>query len=334
MIGRRLLGIDFGTSEVKIYKNGSGIVLREKNVVAMKGKKEIVAAGNDAFDMLGKEPEKIDVSMPIKNGVIADIGKMQTLLDGFLKEIFGGRIKNSDYIVAVPKDITEVEKRAFYEVLQKSSAKIHSLYAVDKPLATALGMDIDIAEARGVLTVDIGADTTEIAVISLEGVVVSKLLPIGGFKLDSLIQMAVKRKHNLLIGEKCSERLKISLASATQSEPEKLRVYGRDVVSGLPGHATVDAELIYNAIKEQISQILGAIRQILERTPPEISAEILETGIYVSGGSAHIQNLEKRIREDTNLKVNIVEDAENVVAKGLGKIIENRKLLRLTKSVR
>ena len=114
MIGRRLLGIDFGTSEVKIYKNGSGIVLREKNVVAMKGKKEIVAAGNDAFDMLGKEPEKIDVSMPIKNGVIADIGKMQTLLDGFLKEIFGGRIKNSDYIVAVPKDITEVEKRAFY----------------------------------------------------------------------------------------------------------------------------------------------------------------------------------------------------------------------------
>lgn len=333
MIGRRLLGIDFGTNEIKVYKKGAGIVLSEKNVIAMRGKKDVITAGNEAFDMLGKAPEEIVLATPIRNGVIADIGRMQLLLDRLLQMLFQGKIKSADYLVAVPKDITEVEKRAFYEVIQKSNAKIHALYAVDKPIAAALGMDIDITASRGVMTVDIGADTTEIAVISLEGIVVSKLIPVGGYKLDALIQSAVRKRHNLLIGEKTAENIKKALASAIEPEADTIRIFGRDVVSGLPAEAMIDSELVYLAIREQITAILSAIRQILERTPPEISADIIESGIYVCGGSANIKNMDKKIEKETNLKVNVAENAQDVVAKGLGMMVENHKLLRIAKQI-
>lgn len=334
MMGKKIVGIDFGTSSVKMYKKSAGVVLKEKNVVAMQGKKKLLAAGNDAFDMFGKSPEKIEVSMPIRNGVIADIGKMQLLLDCLLEKLYKGKIKSSDYVVAVPTDITEVEKRAFYDLIQKSNAKSKMVYVVDKPLAAALGMDIDVAGSRGVLIVDIGADTTEVAVISLEGIVVSKLLPIGGYKLDQLIQSAIKKKYNLLIGDKTAEAVKIQLAAAFEPEHDTMRVFGRDVVSGLPSEAMVDSELVYHAIKEPISSILTAIRVILERTPPEISADIISTGVYVSGGCAQIRNLDKRISDETKLKVNISEEPELAVIKGLGMIAENRKLIRLTSSVK
>lgn len=334
MMGKKIVGIDFGTSTVKMYKKSVGVVLKEKNIVAMQGKKKLLAAGNDAFDMFGKSPEKIEVSMPIRNGVIADIGKMQLLLDRLLEMLYKGKIKSSEYVVAVPTDITEVEKRAFYDLIQRSNAKSKMVYVVDKPLAAALGMDIDVAGSRGVLSVDIGADTTEVAVISLEGIVVSKLLPIGGYKFDQLIQSAIKKKHNLLIGDKTAETVKIQLASAFEPEHDTMRVFGRDVVSGLPSEAMVDSELVYQAIKEPISSILTAIRVILERTPPEISADIISSGVYVSGGCAQIRNLDKRIEDETRLKVNISDEPELAVIKGLGMIAENRKLLRLASSVK
>ena len=334
MMGKKIVGIDFGTSSVKMYRKSAGVVLKEKNVVAMQGKKKLLAAGNDAFDMFGKSPEKIEVSLPIRNGVIADIGKMQLLLNCLLGKLYKGKIKSSDYVVAVPTDITEVEKRAFYDLIQSSNAKSKMVYMIDKPLVAALGMDIDVASSRGILSVDIGADTTEVAVISLEGIVVSKLLPIGGYKFDQLIQSAIKKNYSLLIGDKTAETVKIQLASAFEPEHDTMRVFGRDVVSGLPSEAMVDSELVYNAIKEPISSILTAIRVILERTPPEISADIISTGVYVSGGCAQIRNLDKRIEDETKLKVNISEEPELTVIKGLGKIAENRKLIRLASSVK
>ena len=334
MMGKKIVGIDFGTSSVKMYRKSAGVVLKEKNVVAMQGKKKLLAAGNDAFDMFGKSPEKIEVSLPIRNGVIADIGKMQLLLNCLLGKLYKGKIKSSDYVVAVPTDITEVEKRAFYDLIQSSNAKSKMVYMIDKPLVAALGMDIDVASSRGILSVDIGADTTEVAVISLEGIVVSKLLPIGGYKFDQLIQSAIKKKYSLLIGDKTAETVKIQLASAFEPEHDTMRVFGRDVVSGLPSEVMVDSELVYNAIKEPISSILTAIRVILERTPPEISADIISTGVYVSGGCAQIRNLDKRIEDETKLKVNISEEPELTVIKGLGKIAENRKLIRLASSVK
>ena len=334
MMGKKVVGIDFGTSRIKMYRKGVGVVLDEKNVVAMEGKKKVIASGDAAYEMLGKSPERINVSMPIQNGVIADIGKMQLLLDSLLAKTYNGHIKSADYLVAVPTDITEVEKRAFYDLIQKSNAKSKMIYAIDKPLAAALGMEIDVAGSRGILSVDIGADTTEVAVISLEGIVISKLLPVGGFKLDQLIQSAIKKKYNLLIGDKSAEEVKIALAYAFEPEEDSMRVFGRDVVSGLPSEAIVDSKLVSDAIKEQISSIITAIRVILERTPPEISADIIATGLYVSGGSAQIRNLDKRIQDETNLKVNILEESELAVIKGLGMIAENKKLLRMANSVK
>lgn len=333
-MGRKLVGIDFGTSTVKIYKKGNGISLLEKNVIAVKGRKQVIAAGNDAYDMLGKSPEQISVTQPIRNGVIADIGKMQALLDQLLVKMYKGKAKGADYLVAVPTDITEVEKRAFFDLIVRSNAKSKTVYIIDKPLAAALGMDIDITGTHGVLSVDIGADTTEIAIISMEGIVQTKLLPIGGNKFDQLIASAIKKKHNLYIGDKTAEAVKMEIGYACDPEPETMRVFGRDVVSGLPAEATVASSLVYDAITEPISSIVAAIRMLLERTPPEISADIIHNGMYLSGGSAKLHNLEARINKEISLKVNIVEDSELSVINGLGKIAENKRLLRMASSLK
>ena len=334
-MAQHVYGVDLGTSNIKLYNSANDTVLNERNIIAVKNKKEIFSYGDLAYDMYQKAPENIDVSFPLKYGVIADIQNMETLFNCFYKKINNNKsVSGADFCIAVPTDVTEVEKRAFYDLIQRSNAKSKMVYVVDKPLAAALGMDIDVAGSRGVLSVDIGADTTEVAVISLEGIVVSKLLPIGGYKFDQLIQSAIKKKYNLLIGDKTAEAVKIQLASAFEPEHDTMRVFGRDMVSGLPSEAMVDSELVYQAIKEPISSILTAIRVILERTPPEISADIISSGVYVSGGCAQIRNLDKRIEDETKLKVNISEEPELAVIKGLGMIAENRKLLRLASSVK
>lgn len=331
MVGRKTYGVDFGTNVIKIYKKGSGIVLAEKNVIAIKKKKSVLATGDDAFEMLGKAPLDIEVSTPIRNGVIADIGNMQLLLNYFLKKISGkGKVKSANFLVAVPTDITQVEKKAFHELVSQSIAKAKAVRVVEKPIATALGMGVDVTKSRGVMTVDIGADTTEIAIMSLEGIVVSMIIPIGGNKIDASIQVAVKKDYNLFIGEKTAEMIKINLASAMEPESQEyVRVLGRDVVNGLPKQARVDSHMVYQCVKEHISGIVNAIKMILERTPPEISSDIIETGIFVTGGSARIQKLAEVISIETGLPVNIAEHPEDSVALGLGQMIENRKLFSL-----
>ncbi|MBQ3782709.1 MAG: rod shape-determining protein [Lachnospiraceae bacterium] len=333
-MGKKIVGIDFGTNAVKIYKKGAGIAMNEKNVIAIKGKKKVVATGNDAYVMLGKAPEQIEVTKPIRNGVIADIGKMQLLLDSLLEQLYNGKVKSSDYLIAVPMDITEVEKRAFFDLIQRSNAKSKNVFIVEKPLASALGMDIDIESTRGALCVDIGADTTEVAIISMEGIVLSKLIPIGGYKMDQLITSSVRRKHNLVIGDKTAENVKKELGFACNPENVSMRIFGRDLVSGLPSEVNVSSELVSDAIHEPLGSIVSAIRLILERTPPEISADIVNGGVYITGGSAHIKHLAEFIKDETRLDVNIVEDSEMSVVNGLGKIAENRKLLRLTSAVK
>ena len=334
MIGRRLLGIDLGTDLVKVYQKGSGIVLQEKDIVATKGK-HTIAIGNKAYAMLGRAPQEIILSKPIQNGVIGHMGYMQSLLNALFKQIFQRTVRKTDVLVAVPKDITAVEKRAFFEALEHANSKIGALYAIDKPLLNALGMNLNISDSKGLMTVDIGADTTEIAIVSLEGIVVSKLLPIGGYKLDTLIQSAVRRTHHLCIGEKTAEMIKVSLASAIAPlKQEEIRVYGRDIMTGLPTDAMVGSSLVYEAIREQFSAIMNAIRQILERTPPEIAADIIESGIFVSGGCAGIRDLGKKIQEETNLKVHIADQSQNAVIRGLGVLVDNYKMLRIGKRIR
>ena len=328
-MGRRIYGMDIGTSMIKMYRRGSGIVLAEKNVIALEDKKKVLAVGDSAYEMLEKAPERIDVSMPIRNGVIADIGNMQLLLNKVLERIGKGRIRNADYLVAVPTDITKVEKKAFYDLVRQSNGKAKNVSVIDKPIAAAFGMDIDVTESRGVMTVDMGADTTEIAIMSLGGIVISKIIPTGGNKLDASIKVAVKKKHNLFIGDKTAEKIKINLASATEPERESMRVFGRDVVTGLPQETAVDSLVVYECIKEHLHAIVSAIRIILERTPPEISSDIIDAGVYITGGSAKIKNLKELVETETTLKVNIANDSEHSVVKGLGVMVENKKLMNL-----
>ncbi|MDD6208873.1 MAG: rod shape-determining protein [Clostridiales bacterium] len=330
-MSKRILGIDFGTCVLKIYKRGEGVIVDEKTVIAIANKNNVISAGDEAFEMLEKAPANIQVSYPMKNGVVADIYKMQYLVNYFLKKALHTKkhFSSADYLVAVPTDVTEVEKRAFYDLVSHSDGKAKRITLIEKPLAAALGIGLDVTNAQGCMTVDIGAETTEISIMSLGGIVISKIIPIGGRHLDTAIQLAVKKEQNILIGDKTAERLKKELGSAVCPEEDRvMKVYGRDVMSGLPKEAVVPARLVYMAIEEQIHSIIDAVRVILERTPPEISSDIIDTGIYITGGSAKIADLQKLVSQETDLKVNIADDCENSVVNGLGTIIENDKLFK------
>lgn len=326
----KAFGIDFGTSTIKIYKKGQGIVLDERNIVAISDNKTIIATGNEAFEMYEKAPSNISVTYPVRNGVIADVANMMSLLKCFMSSISGSKhIGAADYIVATPTDITEVERRSFYDLIASSGLKIGHIKIVEKPIADAVGAGLDVMTARGVMIVDIGADTTEVSILSLGGIVLSKLIPVGGNKLDESIKGIVKKKHNLLIGDKTAENIKKKLASAFSTVEGSVKVYGRDVVTGLPSEMEIMSSDVYEAISEYMYSIIDAIKIILERTPPEISSDIIDSGIYITGGSAKIFALDELLKKETDLKINICQDSSNTVVNGLGKIMEDHKLSSL-----
>lgn len=319
----KLLGIDLGTSTIKIYKKGSEVVFDEKNVIAIENRKRVIAFGDEAYDMLEKAPKTIQVSYPVRNGVIADIANMETLIDSAFKKVLKVNLRGGFCLVAVPTDITEVEKKAFFDLIANSRAKLKGVGIVEKPIAAALGAGLDITSANGVMIVDIGADTTEISIMSLGGIVISKLIPVGGNKLDESIKLYVKKKYNLLIGDKTAEYIKKELADAYRTEEASVKVYGRNVVTGLPSEMEIGSSMVHDAIVEYLNTIIDNIKMILERTPPEISADIIDSGIYLTGGSAKIKNIDKLIGEETELQVNICENPEDAVINGLGTIVED-----------
>lgn len=326
----KAFGIDFGTSTIKIYKKGHGIVLDERNIIAVSDKKNIIAAGNDAFEMYEKAPSNILVTYPVRNGVIADVANMMSLLKKFMSKINGGKhIGSADFIVATPTDITEVERRSFYDLIASSGLKVGRIKIVEKPIADAVGAGLDVMTAKGVMVVDIGADTTEVSILSLGGIVLSKLIPVGGNRLDEAIKNMVKKKYNLLIGDKTAENIKKKLACALSAVESSIRVYGRDVVNGLPAEMEINSNDVYESISEYMYSIIDAIKIILERTPPEISSDIIDSGIYITGGSANIFALDELLHKETDLQINICPDSSNTVVIGLGKIMEDQKLSSL-----
>lgn len=328
-------GIDFGTSTIKIYKKGQGIVLDERNIVAIADRKHVIAAGNDAFDMYEKAPSNIKVTYPVRNGVIADVANMMELLTHFMKRINNNKhLGSADFIVATPTDITEVERRSFYDLIASSNLKVGHIKIVEKPIADAVGAGLNVMTARGVMIVDIGADTTEVSILSLGGIVLSKLIPVGGNRLDESIKNMVKRKYNLYIGDKTAENIKKKLASALTSVDGSVKVFGRDVVTGLPTEMEVNSNDVYESISEYLYSIIDATKIILERTPPEISSDIIDSGIYITGGSAKIFALDELMHKETDLKINICPDSSNTVVTGLGKIMEDNKLSTLADSLR
>jgi len=315
-------GIDLGTNNIKIYSRTEDHVLVEKNMIAIENKNTLFAYGNSAFEMYEKAPGNIHISYPLSNGVIADIKNMQLLLRYFISDINKGNLKPSDFFVAIPTDITEVEKRAFYDLVKESNVKARKILVVEKAIADGLGLDIDVKNSQGVLIVNVGFDTTEISILSLGGIVLSRLIKVGGQKFDDAIRAAVRREFSLLIGGKTAETIKMSLGELSKSGRGAV-VYGRDIVTGLPVEKEIPTKLVDDTLKENFNTIVDNIKVILERTPPELAADIYRHGIYLTGGASQVNHLNELISKGTGLKVNASENPVTSVALGLAKIIKH-----------
>ena len=316
-----IFGIDLGTSNIKIYNRDADGLTVEKNMIAIENKTNVFAYGNSAYDMYEKAPDKIRISYPLNSGVIADIEHMETLVKPFITDQMKGSVKPCEVYIAVPKDVTEVERRAFHDLINDAGIKAKKIMMVKKPLADGLGMNIDVMNSQGVLVVNVGYDTTEISILSLRGIVVSKLIKVGGKKFDESIRNIVRKEYGLLIGEKTSENVKIALKDF-EKEGKDAVVYGRDIVTGLPVERQIPTELINGALVENFNQILDNVKATLEKTPPELAADIFKHGLYLTGGASQVCHLAQRLSNGVGLNVNIAENPVGSVALGLAKIIK------------
>ena len=330
-----------GTNSIKIYQKAAGVILHQKNMIAMVKKKEPLALGDEAYSMYEKAPKNIEVKQPIVNGVIADFTAMQTMIQLYFKGMHGKKFAeglaaggNAEFYIAVPSDITEVEKRAFFDLIASSSLKTKKIRIVEKPIADALGAGLDVMDATGRLIVNIGADTTEISVISLGGLVLSDLLHFGGNRIDESIITYVKRTYNLVIGQKTAQALKEKLGSGIPGNTETMVIVGRDVVSGLPIEMEITGEVVYEAIKDNLNSICNSIKMILEKTPPELAKDIIHSGIYITGGSSQIHNLSQLFKDITGIEINTCEEPEECVVRGLVKIVSDQKYKHLAFSMK
>ncbi len=321
-MANNVFGIDLGTSNIKIYSKNEDNIMVEKNMIAIENKKNLFAYGNSAFEMYEKAPVNIHISYPLCNGVIADIKNMETIIRYFINDLMKGNVKPADYYIAVPTDVTEVEKRAFYDLIRDANVKAKRIMVVEKAVADGLGMDIDVKNSQGVLVVNVGYDTTEISILSLGGIVLSKLIKTGGFKFDEAIRNAVKREFSLVIGGKTSENVKIALQEL-EAEGKGAVVYGRDIVTGLPVEREIPTSLVDAALEEHFNSIIDNIKVILERTPPELAADIYRHGVYLTGGASQVNHLAEKIGKGTGLKVNVSENPMESVVMGLSKIIKD-----------
>jgi len=293
-------------------------------MIAIDKRAGVIAYGDSAYEMFERAPDNIKVTYPLSNGVIADIHNMQTLLKLFVTDVSGGNYKNSNYYIAIPTDVTEVEKRAFYDLVNESNLKARKIFVVDKAVADAIGLGIDVKSSQGSMIVDVGFNTTEISIISMGGIVISKMIKSGGTRFDDAIRNAVKKEYKLLIGGKSAEKIKMDL-EALKSNNESGVVYGRDVATGLPMERTVDTKLVDECLQEYFDVIIDYVKVILERTPPELSADIYKKGLYLTGGGSLVSDLGLQIAKGTGLKVNLAEEAGKTVIQGLSEIIRNKR---------
>lgn len=318
------IGIDLGTATVLIYIKGKGIVLREPSVVAMdRDTKKVLAIGTEARRMLGRTPGNIIATRPLREGVIADYDVTEAMLKDFIKKASGSRLFNKPRVmVCVPAGVTTVEKRAVIEAAMEAGARQASL--IEEPLAAALGAGLDITAAAGHMVVDIGGGTTDIAVLSLGGIVRSASIRVGGDKFDEALVRYVKMKHNLLIGERTGEEIKITVGSAgCDSRNESMEVRGRDLMAGLPKNVVVTSAETREALAESVTAICDTIRSVLEATPPELAADIIEKGVIMTGGGSMLHGLDKVITAHTGVPAYLAEDPVSCVALGTGMALEH-----------
>ena len=327
--GSKDIGIDLGTANILVTIKGKGIVLKEPSVVAIDRKTGlIVATGSEAKEMLGRTPETIKAVRPLKDGVIADFTATQLMLKNIIEKVAKKHnIGKPRVVVGVPSGITEVEERAVEESVMQAGAR--EVYFIEEPMAAAIGASLDVAEPSGSIIVDIGGGTTEVAVISLGGIVVSHSLRVAGDELDEDIVNYIKREKNLAIGETTAEQIKMQIGCALPLMTDTpMEIRGRDLTDGLPVNIVITSSEIQEAMKESVSKIIDVIKLTLEQTPPELAADIMEKGIVLAGGGALIQNLDKLVSTETGMPVYIAEEPLDCVVRGTGKTIEDLEKLK------
>ncbi|MGC9171364.1 rod shape-determining protein [Caldisericum sp.] len=317
------LAIDLGTANTVVYVRGRGVVLREPTIIALDHNKRVVAVGNEAKAMAGRTPFEIDVIRPIKDGVINDFETTEALLDYFISRAGGKRgIFRPVVLIGVPSGVTPVEKKAVIDAAVHVGAR--QAYVIPEPLAAAIGAGLPIEEARGSMIVDIGGGTTEVAVISLKGIVVGKSTRIAGDEMNEAIINYVRRQYSILIGDVTAEQIKMRIGSAFPLDrDEKMEIRGRDLIDGLPKSITITSEEIRKSLQPILEEILNVIRNTLEITPPELAADIMDRGIMLSGGGALLKNIDKFLTHRTGILFTVAEDPLSSVALGAGKVIEN-----------
>lgn len=318
----RDMGIDLGTANTLVYVKGKGILLREPSVVAMNSiNKKVLAVGEEAKKMIGRTPGNIVAIRPMRDGVIADFDVTQIMLKKFISKVIGRGFTSPRIIVCYPSGVTAVEKRAIDGAARQAGAK--EVVLMEEPMAAAIGAGLPVDEPTGSMIVDIGGGTTEVAIISLEGIVTSKSLRVAGDDFDQAIINYIKKEYNLMIGERTAETVKMELGSAYETGEEKtMDIKGRDLVSGLPKTITITESQIRSALKETIASIIDAIKTTLEKTPPELAADIMEKGIMLAGGGALLRGLDKLINSETHMPVHIAESPLDCVALGAGKALD------------
>jgi len=323
------IGIDLGTANTLVYVKDQGIVLREPSVVAVQsGTNKVLAVGDEAKRMLGRTPSNIVAVRPLKDGVIADFEVTEAMLRHFISKVHNGRMRaRPRVVIAVPAGITEVEKRAVQESAMHAGAR--EVYLIEEPMAAAIGAGLPVQDPAGNMIIDIGGGTTEVAVISLSGIVFSRSLRVAGDELDKTIVQYMKRSYNLMIGERTAEEIKMKIGSAHPMEQEtSAEVKGRDLVTGMPKTRTITSQEVREALLEPISAIVDSVRVALESCPPELSADLVDRGLVMAGGGALLRGLDKLLSEQTGLPVHVAEDPLSAVAEGTGRCLNEIKFLR------
>lgn len=329
---RNVYGLDLGTYEIKVYDKKKDIIWKEKNVVAVMDNKNIISVGDDAYEMYERAPGNIQIVFPMKEGVISHFNDMQYLLQNILKKE-RRFTRGAEYVIAVPTDVTEVEKYAFYDLVMHSTAKAKSVSIVERSLAQAVGLGLDIKTIQGTMIVDLGAETTELSVISTGGLVLNKMLKIGGITFDNAISNLIRRNYDFLIGLRTSEMLRRRFGVFGGNSNSTMKVAGRNLVTGVPGQMEVPISVVRAAMREPLSECIANINSFLDRTPPEVAKSIQNNGIYLVGGLAYLPGLSRYVEEATGYKVHTARKPDICGVEGLHKIIHSKELKSLTYSM-
>lgn len=332
-MARNVYGLDLGTYEIKVFDKKRNLTWKEKSVIAMKDRQYIFAVGDDAFEMYEKAPDNIQVVFPMQNGVIAHFDFMQHMLENLLKKErpFSG---GAEYVIAVPTDVTEVEKRAFYDLVYHSAARAKSVRIVERGIADAVGLGLDIWNASGLCIVNMGGGTTELSVLSSGGMVLNRLLKLGGEHFDQAIQNRVRHNLDFLIGRVTAESLRRQFGIFTENDDASLTVSGRNMITGIPQYKEIPISLVRAAMRDPFSECVSAVKSMIDRTPPDVRRGIEKNGIYLTGGLANLEGLSTYLQESTGFRVSTVKHPELCAVNGLQQLIQNKEdYRRLTYSM-